>query len=59
MDSKSIINDPEPSGQQEHEKNHRDDGLRILARLIARNLVAKRSTHLDKNVNTDSHDIEI
>ena len=49
MNAKPILNDPESLSQDEIRTNRLDDGLRILARMIARDLLAKRSMHAKKN----------
>ena len=54
MNAKPILNDPESSSQDEIQTSHLQDGLRILARIIARDLLARRSAHVKKNdVKTD------
>jgi hypothetical protein len=49
MNAKPILNDPESSSQDEIQTSHLQDGLRILARIIARDLLARRSAHAKKN----------
>ena len=50
VDAKLILNDPESSSQDEIKTSHlQEDGLRILARIIARDLLARRSAHAKKN----------
>jgi len=49
MGAKPIFNDPELFSQDETRTSHLQDGLRILARIIARELLAKRSMHAKKN----------
>ena len=49
MNAKPILNDPESSSQDEIHTSHLQDGLRILARIIARDLLARRSAHTKKN----------
>ena len=50
MDAKPILDDLQPSSQGENNSSHlQEDGLRILARIIARDLLAKRSMHAEKN----------
>ena len=49
MNAKPILNDPESSSQDEIQTSHLQDGLRILARIIARDLLARRSAHVRKN----------
>ena len=49
MNAKLILNDPESSSQDEIQTSHLQDGLRILARIIARDLLARRSAHAKKN----------
>ena len=50
MNAKSILNDPESSSQDDFKTGHlQEDGLRILARIIARDLLARRSAHAKKN----------
>ena len=54
MNAKPILNDPESSSQDEIQTSHLQDGLRILARIIARDLLDRRSDHAKKNdVKTD------
>jgi hypothetical protein len=55
MDAKPILIDSEPSCQHDANQGHFGDGLRILARLIARDLIAKHSIHVSKDSNTDEH----
>ena len=58
MDTKAILNDPEPSSQDGIITSHlQEDGLRILARIIARDLLARRSAHAKKN-NAKSNDAQ-
>jgi len=49
MSDKPIINDPESSCQEEFQTSHLQDGLRVLARIIARNLLAGRSVYTEKD----------
>ena len=49
MNAKPILNDPESSSQDEIQTSHLQDGLRILARIIAHGLLAKRSAYVKKN----------
>lgn len=50
MNAKYILNDSESSSQDEIETSHlQEDGFRILARIIARNLLAKRLMNAEKN----------
>jgi hypothetical protein len=49
MNAKPILNDPESSSQDGNETSRADDGLRLLGRIIARNLLARRSVHTNKN----------
>ena len=50
MNARPILNDPESSSQDEIKTNRlQEDGLRILARIIARDLLTRRSTHTKKN----------
>jgi len=49
MNTKTILNDPESLSQDEMQTSRLDDGLRILARIIARDLLARRSAHAKKN----------
>ena len=49
VNANPILNDPESSSQDEIQTSHLQDGLRILARIIARNLLARRSAHAKKN----------
>ena len=54
MNAKPILNDLESSSQDEMQTSHLRDGLRILARIIARDLLARRSAHAKKNdIKTD------
>jgi hypothetical protein len=48
INAKLILNDPESSSQDEIQTSHLQDGLRILARIIARDLLARRSAHAKK-----------
>jgi hypothetical protein len=48
MIAKSILNDLESSSQDEIQTNHLQNGLRILARIIARDLLNKYSDHTKK-----------
>lgn len=50
-DAKDIIHDDGYASQDSVERSHLDDGLRILARIIARYLLAKRSV---RSRNSDS-----
>ena len=47
--AKPIVNDSDDSSQAGIERSHPDDGLRILARIIARDLLARRSVHAKNN----------
>ncbi len=49
MNAKPILNDPESLSQDEVQIRHLQDGLRILARIIAHDLLARRSAHAKKN----------
>jgi len=49
MNANPILNDPESSSQDEIQTSHLQDGLRILARIIARDLLAKRLAHAKKD----------
>ena len=50
MNARPILNDPESSSQDEFKTSHlQEDGLRILARIIAHDLLARRSAHTKKN----------
>ena len=49
MNAKPILNDPESLSQDEIQTSRLNDGLRILARIIARDLLAKRSAYAKKN----------
>ena len=49
MIDKSILSHPELLSQDGIRTSRLDDGLRILARIIARDLLAKRSMHAKKN----------
>ena len=50
MNAKPILDDPESSSQDEIKTSHlQEGGLRILARILARDLLAKRSMHAKKN----------
>jgi hypothetical protein len=54
MNAKPILNDPESSSQDEIQTSHLQDGLRILAKIIARDLLDRRSDYAKKNdVKTD------
>ena len=46
--SNQIIHDPLVLGQQRSHKSYRTEGLRVLARLIARGLVTKRQDNTNK-----------
>jgi hypothetical protein len=50
VSDKRILNNPEPLSQDGIQASYPYDGLRLLARLIARDLLAKRSTDMEKNV---------
>lgn len=62
MNVKLILNDPESSSQDGIQRSHLQDGLRILVRIITRDLMARRSAHTkkddlkvnDKHVSEDS-----
>jgi hypothetical protein len=58
MNPDFILIDPKPLSQQENLKDH-FNGLRILARMIARKLLAKSASHLNKDMNKDPHDTQI
>jgi len=47
MDAKPILNDPESLSQDEIQTSHLNDGLRILARIIAKAYLRKNMA--DKN----------
>ena len=49
VSDKQILNNPEPSSQDENQMSHPHDGLRLLAKLIAHDLLARRSTLVKKN----------
>jgi len=49
MNAKPILKDPEWSSQDEIGTTHLQDGLRILARIIARDLLVRRPAHAKKN----------
>jgi len=49
MNAKPILSDPESSSQDEIQTSRAEDGLRLLGRIIARNLLARRSVHTNKN----------
>ena len=49
VNANPILNDPESSSQDEIQTSHLQDGLRILARIIARDLLARRSAHAKNN----------
>jgi len=49
MNAKSILNDPQPSSQDEIRRSCPQDGLCILARIIARDFLVRRSAHAKKN----------
>ncbi len=53
--AKPIVNDSDDSSQTVIETGHPDDGLRILARIIARDLLARRSVHA-KNIDIQAND---
>ena len=48
VSDKRIIDNPEPLSQDGIQARHPYDGLRLLARLIARDLLAKHSTDTEK-----------
>ena len=58
MNAKPILNDPESSSQDEIQTSHLQDGLRILARIIARDLLARRLAHEKKN-DTKANDTQV
>lgn len=47
--SKPIVDPIESPSQEEGEPSRADDGLRILGRIIARELLSKRSSSMQKN----------
>jgi hypothetical protein len=49
MNIKPNLNEPGPLYQDEIQPGHLQDGLRILARIIARDLLARRSAYTKKN----------
>ena len=49
MNSRLIVNHSELLSQDGNETSRADDGLRLLGRIIARNLLARRSVHTNKN----------
>ena len=49
MNAKPILNDLESLSQGEIQTSHLQDGLRILARIIARDLLARRSARAKKS----------
>jgi len=49
MNPKPILNHSELLSQDGNETTRADDGLRLLGRIIARNLLARRSVHIDTN----------
>ncbi|MFC1592833.1 hypothetical protein ACFL4C_02350 [Candidatus Omnitrophota bacterium] len=49
INAKLILNDCEPSSQDGIQTSHLQDGLRILARIIARDLLARRSADAKRN----------
>ena len=49
MNAKPILNDPESLSQDDTQTSHLNDGLRILARIIARDLLARRPAYAKKN----------
>jgi len=49
MNSKPIVTHLESPSQDESEISRADDGLRLLGRIIARNLLARCSVHTNKN----------
>jgi len=56
MIDKLILSHPELLSQEEIRTSRLDDGLRILARIIARDLLAKRSMYAKKNDTQTSAD---
>ncbi len=55
MNSKPILSHSGLLSQDESEISRADDGLRILGRIIARNLLARRSVHTNKNDNNENN----
>jgi hypothetical protein len=49
MNSKPIVNHSELLSQDESETGYPEHGLRLLGRIIARELLTKRSAHTKKN----------
>jgi hypothetical protein len=49
MEAKPILDNSEPASQEQIEPGHLHDGLRILARLIARDLIVRLPTQSKKN----------
>lgn len=49
VSGKQILNNPDRSSQDEMQTGRPQSGLRILARLIARDLLARRSTLTKEN----------
>jgi hypothetical protein len=49
MNAKPILNDPELLSQDEIQTSRLSGGLRILARIIAHDLLARRSAYAKKN----------
>ena len=49
MNSKPIVTHSELPSQDDSGINRVDDGLRLLGRMIARTLLARRSVHTNKN----------
>ena len=49
MNTEPILNDLESLSQGEIQTSRLNDGLRILARIIARDLLARRSAYAKKN----------
>jgi hypothetical protein len=56
MDTKPIPSNSELSNQHDVNQDHPRDGLRVLARLIARDLIAKNSVHIREGSNKEESD---
>jgi hypothetical protein len=54
MNHEPIVDHSDSSSQDGQEDSRFDDGIRILGRIIARNLLAKRLAQTKKNIATDS-----
>ncbi len=58
MNTKPILNGSEPPSQYDIQTSRPDNGLRILAKIIARDLLSKRSIHTS-NKDVDAHDPQV